>query len=111
MTSTAGNVFTPEGIVAIIDSCHSNDVIDFSYNGLRIKFKGHTENAGLSNEDSTISNQPESVAPMEIPSPVDKSILDDVRLSQLMIDDPFGFEHEILQAEAKRGINEAVQNR
>lgn len=100
--------FTPQGIVAIIISCHANEVIDFSYNGLRIKFKGHTENVGLTNEFLTQSNQPESVAPVESPSPVDKGLLDDVRLSQLMIDDPFGFEHEMIQAEAKRGMNETV---
>lgn len=96
-----------EGIVAIINSCNANDVVEFSYNGLQIKFRGHKENVGLSNEFPT-SNQPDSGANIESPSPVDKSILDDVRLSQLMIDDPFGFEAEILQAESKGVMNETV---
>lgn len=100
--------FDSSGIVSIINACHSNEVAEFSYNGLRIRFKGLTENDGLQKTTFTIASQPESVAPVETPSPVDKELLEDVRLSQLMIDDPFGFEREILQAEAKRSVNEAL---
>lgn len=100
--------FDSNGIVSIINACHSNEVTEFSYNGLRIRFKGHTENDGLSKTTFTFASQPESVATVESPSPVDRELLEDVRLSQLMIDDPFGFEREILQAEAKRSVNEAL---
>lgn len=44
------------------------------------------------------------------PKNIDKDLLEEVRLSQLMIDDPFGFEREVLQAEQRRVIDEAVQN-
>lgn len=44
------------------------------------------------------------------PKPIDKELLDDMRLSQLMIDDPFGFEKEILNAETRRVVDEAFEN-
>lgn len=52
------------------------------------------------------------VDPNEIKKPVsiDKELLNDVRLSQLMIDDPFGFESEVIRAEQRRVLDEAVQN-
>jgi hypothetical protein len=36
--------------------------------------------------------------------------MDDVRMSQLMIDDPFGFEREVLNAEQRRAFHEAHEN-
>lgn len=44
------------------------------------------------------------------PSPIDKELLNDVRMSQLMIDDPFSFEREVIEAEQRRLMNDAVQN-
>ncbi len=44
------------------------------------------------------------------PTSIDKDLMEEVRLSQLMIDDPFGFEREVLQAEQRRVVDEAVQN-
>lgn len=44
------------------------------------------------------------------PTPIDKELLDDVRMSQLMIDDPFGFEREVLNAEQRRAFHEAHEN-
>ena len=44
------------------------------------------------------------------PKPIDKGILDDVRLSQLMIDDPFGFEKEILNAEERGAQHGTFEN-
>jgi hypothetical protein len=44
------------------------------------------------------------------PRGIDKELLEDVRMSQLMIDDPFGFEREVLNAEQRRVTNEAHEN-
>lgn len=44
------------------------------------------------------------------PKAIDKDLLDDMRLSQLMIDDPFGFEKEILNAEQRRVTDETFEN-
>lgn len=44
------------------------------------------------------------------PTAIDKELLDDVRMSQLMIDDPFGFEREVLNAEQRRAFHEAHEN-
>lgn len=46
----------------------------------------------------------------DIKSPVDDKLMDDVRLSQLMIDDPYGFEREMISIEQRRMMDEAVQN-
>lgn len=44
------------------------------------------------------------------PMSIDKDLMNDVRLSQLMIDDPFSFENEVIRAEQRRLVDEAVQN-
>jgi hypothetical protein len=44
------------------------------------------------------------------PTSIDKELMDDVRMSQLMIDDPFGFEREVLNAEQRRAFHEAHEN-
>jgi hypothetical protein len=44
------------------------------------------------------------------PTSIDKDLMDDVRLSQLMIDDPFGYEREVLNAEQRRSFHEAHEN-
>lgn len=44
------------------------------------------------------------------PTSIDKDLMDDVRLSQMMIDDPFGYEREVLNAEQRRAFNEAHEN-
>lgn len=44
------------------------------------------------------------------PTAIDKELLNDVRLSQLMIDDPFEYEREVLNAEQRRAFHEAHEN-
>jgi hypothetical protein len=44
------------------------------------------------------------------PTAIDKELMNDVRLSQLMIDDPFGFEREVLNVEQRRAFDEAHEN-
>lgn len=44
------------------------------------------------------------------PTAIDSELLNDVRLSQLMIDDPFGFEREVLNVEQRRAFHEAHEN-
>jgi hypothetical protein len=47
---------------------------------------------------------------MKKPAAIDKELMDEVRMSQLMIDDPFGFEREVLNAEQRRAFHEAHEN-
>jgi hypothetical protein len=47
---------------------------------------------------------------MKSPTAIDRELLNDVRLSQLMIDDPFEFEREILNAEQRKAFHEAHEN-
>jgi hypothetical protein len=45
------------------------------------------------------------------PSAFDRDLLDELRTSQLMIDDPHGFEHEQVISQLRSGISETIQNR
>lgn len=47
---------------------------------------------------------------MKKPTAIDKELMDEVRMSQLMIDDPFGFEREVLNAEQRRAFDEVHEN-
>lgn len=101
--------FNLDEILSIIERCDSHNVSELRLGTFEIKFKsGYKENVSLPN--FTVYQTPDSETKIESPSPVDKELLEDVRLSQLMIDDPFGFELEIMAAEAKRSIDEAAQN-
>jgi hypothetical protein len=44
------------------------------------------------------------------PNAIDKDLMNDVRLSQLMIDDPFSFENEVIRAEQRRVLDADLQN-
>lgn len=102
--------FKVDEILSIIERCDSHNVSELKLGAFELKFKtGYKENVSLPNFIQH-SNLPDSDAKFETPSPVDKELLEDVRLSQLMIDDPFGFEKELLNAEAKRSINEDTEN-
>jgi len=66
----------------------------FGYEGTEVVEVGDFEDVGIPKK----------------PTSIDKDLMEEVRLSQLMIDDPFGFEREVLQAEQRRVVDEAVQN-
>lgn len=46
----------------------------------------------------------------ETPNAIDRELVEEMRLSQLMIDDPFAFEREIITSENRRFLNEDHEN-
>jgi hypothetical protein len=61
-------------------------------------------------ERSLEVGQFEAVDSPKAPNPIDKELIDDMRMSQLMIDDPFAFEREIINAEQRRVTDAAFKN-
>ena len=88
-------------LIYIIENCRNL--------GVR-KIKTHDFEVEFFLERSLEVGRFETVDGPETPSPIDKDLLDDMRLSQLMIDDPFAFEKEILSAETRRVTDEAFEN-
>jgi hypothetical protein len=48
--------------------------------------------------------------PLQTPNAFDRDLLEDLRASQLLIDDPHGFEREQIISQLRSGIDETVQN-
>lgn len=88
-------------LLGIIKECRKLGVSKIKTNEFEVEF--------FNNENQTIVPLL-NVEEIKKPNSIDKELLNDVRLSQLMIDDPFGFESEIVQAEQRRIIDEAVQD-
>ncbi len=103
-------------LCAIIEACAKGGVVKLKFDNIEIDFSPqHT----LPVE----AMPPVTVSPLvygaqkdigqntlERPMPFDRDLLDDLRTSQMMIDDPHGFEREQIIAQLRSGVGETVQN-
>lgn len=88
-------------LLGIIDECRKLGVSKIKTSDFEVEFfLERSQEVG----NFTDSNE------IKTPTAIDKELLNDVRLSQLMIDDPFGFEREVLNVEQRRAFNEAHEN-
>ena len=104
-------------LCAIISACAKGGVSELKFGVVEVRFFNPTSTPthdtpamaiGAVTQFQEISATPESGRPTSVNS-FDRELLDDLRLSQLMIDDPQGFEREIVNSHL-RGDYETVQN-
>lgn len=104
-------------LCAIISACAKGGVSELKFGVVEVRFFKPTSTPthdtpamaiGAVTQIQEISAMPESGRPTSVNS-FDRELLDDLRLSQLMIDDPQGFEREIVNSHL-RGDYETVQN-
>lgn len=94
-------------ICAIIKSCSQNGVTVFRFGDLSLQF----EPIEISRSPVAMPDWPKapyhpeaSAVAQEKLEQVDKNLVEDMRLSQLLIDDPLGYEQEMIDAHM-RGTN------
>lgn len=90
-----------DGFLGIIEGCRNLGVSKIKTSDFEVEF--------FLERSIEVGNFQDPEVPKK-PTSIDKDLMEEVRLSQLMIDDPFGFEREVLQAEQRRVIDDAVQN-
>lgn len=109
-------------LVSIIEACAKNGVSKLTLGSVEICFKEETKpltvsdtqglsaTASLSNPaHSVFSAEPDGEAKFKESSfPYDKELLESLRVSQLMIDDPHGFEHEVVNLHLRGDHSETV---
>lgn len=107
----AGNIsqnFSFEGICAIISACAEGKVSRFSLGDLVIEFPPHTQSSSaiesLPNHTYEFSATPDSGQPTEVGQDYDRELLEDLQASQKMIDDPLGFEREIINSHIRGDV-------
>lgn len=111
MTHTVANY----NLCDIIESCAKSGVVKLKFDNVEIDFSPQYP-------QPVQATNPVTVAPLSIgvqqasgqisqtDNPFDRDLLEDLRTSQLMIDDPHGFEREQIIAQLRSGIDETVQN-
>lgn len=122
MTSTAVENLS---INSIIETCAKSGVLRLTLGNMEICFKDETNRKTVSADQglSAIASLPNPQVPTEellestprdlreVPVSYDRELAQSLRVSQLMIDDPFGFEREIINSHLKGDEGrEAVQN-
>lgn len=119
MTKNAKNGTKPMGtsdICRIIEACSINGVSRIKTAEFEIEFWPQSKDEPEPQEYSWKKDEPGFLGAKDIfentaPQSVDKDMLEDLRLSQLMIDDPFGFEREMILAQRKGDEVEDLQDR
>ena len=92
-------------ILGIIERCQILGVSKLKMDGFEVEFfLERTQEYGNFVSHETIEEENNT------PKAIDKQLLEEIRLSQLMIDDPMGFEREIIQQEQRNAAHEGVQN-
>lgn len=116
MTDT--NSFQAADICAILDSCNKNNVKTFKLGNLEIAFE--TVSAPASTDLSFV-NQPVGEANLEakadvnidlteLPDHEKVSLIGDLRMAQLMTDDPVAYEQEMIDANLnKQAVQDALE--
>lgn len=89
-------------LLGIINECRKLGVSKIKTSEFEVEF--------FLERSQEIGNFVDVVNDIKKPTSLDKDLMNDVRLSQLMIDDPFGFESEVILAEQRRILDETVQN-
>lgn len=107
------NVSLIKEICRIIETASSNGVKKLEYGDLRLEFfENSVEVARQFRRDVVDIKNPsthEEVSQLDTVAAhtVDPDLLEDIRKSQMMIDDPLMFEHEIVQQHLRQGaVNE-----
>lgn len=106
--------FAPESISSIIEACAKCGVMSLKWHDLEVTFAvpGQPVTAydlpktTFDGYASPASEQELAVDPRV--STVDKELLEDMRRSQLMIDDPLSYEQEVIDAHIRRGESNAT---
>lgn len=100
--------FSSDSICAIISACAEGNVSRFTYGEMSIEFPAHTQSfpaiESLPNHTYEFSASPASEQPTESGIDYDRELLEDLQASQKMIDDPLGFEREIINSHIRGDI-------
>ena len=92
-------------ILGIIERCQILGVSKLKMPGVEVEFfLERSQELGNFVSHETIEEENNT------PKAIDKQLLEEIRLSQLMIDNPLGFEDEIVQQAQRSAVNEGVQN-
>lgn len=117
MTDT--KAFLATDICAILDSCHKNNVKTFKLGDLEIAFETSSVQA---RSDLSFVNQPveeanpeakvnEAIDLSTLPPHEQVSLLEDLRMAQLMTDDPVSYEQEMIDANLnKQAEDDAIED-
>jgi len=101
-TATSTDNFSSDAICAIISACADGKVSRFTYGDIMIEFPTHTQSfsniESLPNLSYEFSAPQASEQPKESGKDFDRELLEDLKASQQMIDDPYGFEREIIES-------------
>ena len=107
------NVSLIKEICRIIETASNNGVKKLEYGELRLEFfENSSTDAGPTVRDVVDIRNPSTVEqPSQLDTvtahSVDPDLLEDIRRSQMMIDDPMMYEHEIVQQHLRQGaVNE-----
>lgn len=100
--------FDSSEICAIISACAEGKVLRFTYGELAIEFPTHTQSSSaiesLPNHTYEFPASPASEQPTEGGFDYDRELLKDLEAEQKMIDDPLGFEREIVNSHLRGDI-------
>jgi hypothetical protein len=106
-------------LCAIIAACAKGGVSELKFGGVEVKFFNASTpvHDPLPTAISAVPTWNDLPAAQDSRQPVvknahafDRDLLEDLRMSQLLIDDPHGFEREIVNSHLRGEINEAIQN-
>jgi hypothetical protein len=106
--------FTPLSICLIIESAAKNGVAALKFGDLEINFspkaveEGHSADIDLPKHLEPIHATHASEQTLRIDDTletVDKELLEDMRVTQLMFDDPLAFESEMIDKQLSEGHN------
>lgn len=107
------NVSLIKEICRIIETASNNGVKKLEYGELRLEFFENSSTAARQTVHDVVDiKNPSTVEPPSqldtvAAHTVDPDLLEDIRRSQMMIDDPAMFEHEIVQQHLRQGaVNE-----
>lgn len=106
-----GHKFTAKDIAVIIDACSRSNVTEFTLGELKIVFRGLSGNLDLQKTypdqwsapvvTSAVSAEEIALPKVEL-SEVDKEMLKEAAVSQLMLDDPLAYEQYIIDEQTAR---------
>lgn len=106
----------------IIDACAKGGVTELKFGNIEIKFS--VDPRRFVDQITLPYNAPVDIGALKFNTSgtnqasqdsgqnptFDRDLLEDLRTSQLMIDDPHGFEREVVNSHLRGALNETVQN-
>lgn len=110
MGPEAVELWSSDGVCAIIDACARSKVKLFTIGDLRVEFFGTEapvwgENLGVQATARLSADESYVGTGTEIPntkiSQVDRNLLDEARRSQLLVNDPVSFEQEMIDEQMR----------